>query len=87
MLSLLYKENKKSITWHPTFTITLIISDSNEKSNRVLGFKLHQQFAHPAAEKLIRLIRNARSAWYNNYHLKRKIKSNSENFFNMQSLI
>ena len=59
--------------------ITLTINNINEQSNQTIALKLHQQFAHPSSERLIRLLNNAGTPWCNNTDLKSEIKNVKEN--------
>ena len=60
-------------------SITLTLTNVNEKSNQAIALKLHRQFVHPSSDKLIRLINNAGQPWCNNTDLKNEIKNVTEN--------
>ncbi len=69
-----------------TKTTQLIQEDANEPVNPIvlkvvnartdveIATKLHRCFAHPSADRLLRLVNNAGEQWSNNDNLKQKIK-------------
>ena len=49
------------------------------KSDKEIALKLHRSFAHPSAERLLRMINAAGSQWSSNENLKEEIRQVSEN--------
>ena len=52
---------------------------TNVKSNKEIALKLHRSFAHPSAERLLRMINAAGKEWSSNETLKDDIRQVSEN--------
>ena len=65
---LLEKVNK-NLEHHP-----IILRATENKSNKEIAVKLHRSFAHPSAEKLLKLINNSGQEWSENADLKKEIK-------------
>ena len=65
----------KVISKNEPITLAVITT----KSNTEIATKLHRCFAHPSADKIIKLISNAGPKWSNNHELKKEIVSVSEN--------
>ena len=59
--------------------ITPTINNVSEQSNQTITLKLHQQFAHPATERLTHLLSNTGTPWCDNTDLKNEIKNVTEN--------
>ena len=60
--------------------ITLRVAESNTE----IAQKLHQSFAHPSADKLLKLLKNAGGQWANK-ELQDEIKNISENAKSIKS--
>ena len=57
----------------------IVLKVVNEKSDREIATKLHRCFAHPSADRLLRLVNNAGEEWALNDNLKREIKEVTDN--------
>ena len=67
----------QTVTNNPSESVTLIATRA--KTNSEIATKLHRTFAHPASDKLLKLINNAGPQWAENQELKKEIISVSEN--------
>ena len=56
-----------------------VLCITENKSNKEIALKLHHSFAHPSAEKLLKLINNSRKEWSGNADLKREVKEITNN--------
>ena len=70
-------ENIENIIHKNHEKITLKVT--TEKSDKEIAVKLHRQFAHPSAKKLLALIDNSDEKWANNENLKEEIRRVTEN--------
>ena len=57
----------------------VVLKVVEEKSGKEIATKLHRCFAHPASDRLIRLVNGAGPNWSTNSNLKKQIKSVTEN--------
>jgi len=63
---------------HSSCSERIILRAVSDKSEKEIAEKLHRQFAHPTAERLIRLINTAGAQWSHNDKLKEQIKTVTE---------
>ena len=57
--------------------VTLVVTVNNKSKNDI-AIKLHQQFAHPSSEKLLKLLNSAGDPWQSDEELKKLIKKVSD---------
>ena len=57
--------------------VTLLATENNKSKNDI-AIKLHQQFAHPLPEKLLKLLNSAGDPWQSDKELKELIKKVSD---------
>ena len=57
----------------------IVLTVSEERSDKDVALKLHRCFAHPSADRLLRLVSNAGARWSQNQNLKKEIKEITEN--------
>ena len=59
-------------------TNVILVGTENNKSKNDIAIKLHQQFAHPSPEKLLKLLNSAGDLWQSYEELKKLIKKVSD---------
>ena len=68
-----YKTILNNVTSGVNTNVTLLATENNKSKNDI-AIKLHQQFAHPLPEKLLKLLNSAQDSWQSDEELKKLIK-------------
>ena len=72
-----YKTILNNVTSGVNINVTLVVTVNNKSKNDI-AIKLHQQFAHPSSEKLLKLLNSAGDPWQSDEELKKLIKKVSD---------
>ena len=72
-----YKTILNNVTSGVNINVTLVVTVNNKSKNDI-AIKLHQQFAHPSSEKLLKLLNSAGDPWQSDEELNKLIRKVSD---------